>query len=134
MCLFASKINNEELAKVVMYQLGRLILEVGGQLREADLWVDIIEQISLLYQQTLPQLLEEEMRKFQSNDAAVMLEEDRSQGDARKKKPPVAQDSRQKFEKCYAKSATQLLLTTLVSDVVVNFFACLSTEQVRILL
>ena len=43
MCLFASKINNEELAKVVMYQLRQLILEVGGQLTEPELWVDIIE-------------------------------------------------------------------------------------------
>lgn len=50
MCLFASKINNEELAKVVMYQLRQLILEVGGQLSEPELWVDIIEQVSLLYQ------------------------------------------------------------------------------------
>ena len=50
MCLFASNINNEELAKVVMYQLRQLVLEVGGHLSEPELWVDIIEQISLLYQ------------------------------------------------------------------------------------
>ena len=43
MCLFASNINNEELAKVVMYQLRQLVLEVGGHLNEPELWVDIIE-------------------------------------------------------------------------------------------
>jgi hypothetical protein len=77
MCLFASKINNEDLAKVVMFQLRQLILEVGDKLNEPDLWIDIIEQVSLLYQQTIPQILEDEMKKFQNNDAAVILEEDR---------------------------------------------------------
>lgn len=43
MCLFASKINNEELSKVVMSQLRELIHKVGGYLNEPELWVDIIE-------------------------------------------------------------------------------------------
>jgi len=137
MCLFASKINNEDLAKVVMFQLRQLILEVGDKLNEPDLWIDIIEQISLLYQQTIPQILEDEMKKFQNNDAAVILEEDRQapqQADLKKKKPGPPQDARQKFEKCYAKSTTQLLLTKMVADIIGNFFEFLSIEQVRVLL
>lgn len=77
-------------------------------------------------------MLTEEMKKFQNNDAAVILDE--AAGDLKKKKSPSAQDTRQKFEKCYAKSATQLLLTKLVSDIVENFFKYLSTDQVRVLL
>jgi hypothetical protein len=78
-----------------MYQLRQLILEVGGHLSEPDLWVDIIEQISLLYQQTIPQMLTEEMKKFQSNEAAVILDDDRhahSQADLKKKKASPAID------------------------------------------
>ena len=82
-------------------------------------------------------MLSEEMKRIQNNDAAVILDEDRqaaAQGDPKKKKSLTAQDLRQKFEKCYAKSATQLLLTKLVSDIVENFFKYLSTDQVRVLL
>ena len=77
------------------------------------------------------------MKKFQNNDAAVILEEDRQapqQVDLKKKKPGPPQDSRQKFEKCYAKSTTQLLLTKMVADIIGNFFEFLSIEQVRVLL
>jgi hypothetical protein len=54
-------------------------------------------------------MLSEEMKRIQNNDAAVILDEDRqaaAQGDPKKKKSLTAQDLRQKFEKCYAKSAT----------------------------
>lgn len=66
-----------------------------------------------------------------------MLEDDRqggSQNDPKKKRNASSQDLRQKFEKCYAKSATQLLLTKLVSDIIDNYFKFLSPDQLRVLL
>lgn len=43
-------------------------------------------------------------------------------------------DSKQKYEQCYAKCMTQLLLTKVVAEVVSRFFDRLSLEQVQVLL
>ena len=54
-------------------------------------------------------------------------------GDA-SKQPRGNADSKQKYEQCYAKCVTQLLLTKVVAEVISRFFDKLSLEQVQILL
>ena len=48
-CLFASNINNSDLAAVVLQSLGSLLVEVGVRFANSDQWVEVIEQISLLF-------------------------------------------------------------------------------------
>lgn len=64
--LFASKINNQELAAVVMDELKSLIVAVGSRFVVSEQWEDLIEQISLLFEAVVPKLLVDEMQSSQS--------------------------------------------------------------------
>lgn len=97
-----------------------------------ELWSDIVEQLSLLYESTVPKLLRDEMKNFSNAEAPHILGEERPGVKAKKAQQPA--DSRQKFEQCYAKCTTQLQLTLLVSDVVAHYFEFLSISQIRALL
>jgi len=43
LCLFASNINNQELASVVMEQLKHLLVEIGARFSGPEQWSDVIE-------------------------------------------------------------------------------------------
>ena len=64
LCLFISKINNKELSATTMTNLKLLLLDVGKNLSSPELWSDIVEQISLLYEQTIPKFLAQEMKSY----------------------------------------------------------------------
>jgi len=47
-----------------MTNLKLLLSDVGKNLSSPELWSDIVEQISLLYEQTIPKFLAQEMKSY----------------------------------------------------------------------
>ena len=127
-CLFASLINNQELAAVVMDELKILIVEIGSRFVVPEQWDDVIEQISLLFQAALPRLLADEMENSQSQEMSDMIGDDNNKASGRSMGGQP--DSRLKFEQCYAKCTVQLRLTKVVAEIISSFFDQLSIEQV----
>ena len=121
--LFASNINNKELAMVVMEHLKTVIKDTGGSIQKVPQWDQIVNQICLLYQSSMPKLLVDELRNEESES---MNQTGRSGGSGQ----GVSVDPRQKFEQCYSKCTVQLLLTSAVQDLISQFFDKLSKDQI----
>ena len=114
--LFASNINNQELAAVVMEQLKVLIVQTGARFVAPGQWDDVIEQMSLLFQATLPRLLVEEMQNLQNHEIPDIIGDDSNKASSRS--VGAQSDSRQKFEQCYAKCTVQLRLTQIAAVII----------------
>lgn len=68
LCLYCSNINNQELANVVVEAFKHLLSDIGGRFAGPEQWNDVIEQISLLFQMSMPSLLVDEMQNSQSEE------------------------------------------------------------------
>lgn len=122
--LFASNINNKDLAKVVMEHLKSVVKETGASIQKVPQWDQIVSQICLLYQSSMPKLLVDELRNEESES---LSQTGRSGGSGQ----GVSVDPKQKFEQCYSKCTVQLLLTSVVQDLIALYFEKLSKDQIQ---
>jgi len=103
-----------------------LLAQAGQKLESAEQWQEIIDQISLLYQITVPKLLQDELKANQNSNVGDMIDQGRIKSST--------QDMKPKFKQSYTKSTIQLMLTQSVYQIVQRYFESLTLDQVQILL
>ena len=78
-----------------MTQYRALLAEIGSSLTASEQWDDVIEQISLLFQASMPKLLVDELKSSQSQGMPDIMVEARGAA--------AGDQMKAKFENCYAK-------------------------------
>lgn len=73
LCLFASKLESQDLADDVMSQLRNLVQGIAVPTSTPQQWSEIIEQVSYLFQLTKPHLLLDEMQHFQTQQMPELM-------------------------------------------------------------
>lgn len=128
LCLFASKLEHQDLADDVMNQLRNLVQGMAAPASTAQQWSEVIEQLSFLFQLTKPHLLLDEMQHFQTQQMPELMTISKN------KIRGSVKDKRKQNELSQAQCTIQLELTKIIGVIVQNSFELLELEQTSTLL